>query len=162
MSPIMRGSLRYTVPLAALWLLSACTSGDREQPLTQVEPIEVPAADTTTTVNININNPALNIPSTFPVSDGDLLTLVWSDEFDAAQLDPQVWFFETGDGSQYGIPGWGNNELQYYLPDNARLENGVLKIEARRETVGDFGFTSARINTQDRFAFKYGRIEASI
>ncbi|NNJ79356.1 MAG: glycoside hydrolase family 16 protein, partial [Xanthomonadales bacterium] len=162
MSPIVRWSLRFAVPLAAVSFLSACTSGDREQPLTQVEPIEVPAADTTTTVNININNPILTIPNTFSVSDGDLLTLVWSDEFDAAQLDPQVWFFETGDGSQYGIPGWGNNELQYYLPDNASLENGVLKIEARRETVGDFGFTSARINTRDRFAFKYGRIEASI
>jgi len=28
--------------------------------------------------------------------------------------------------------------------------------------VDDYNLTSARINTQDRFAFKYGRIEASI
>ena len=32
-----------------------------------------------------------------------------------------------GDGSQYGIPGWGNNERQFYLPDNASLEDGLLK-----------------------------------
>mgnify|MGYP000629815250 CR=1 FL=1 len=101
MSSVMKGQLRYAVPLTAIWLLSSCTSGDRSgQTLTQVEPIDVPAADTTTTVNVNINNPVLNVPNTFSVSDGDLLTLVWSDEFDAAQLDPQVWFFETGDGSQ--------------------------------------------------------------
>ncbi len=90
------------------------------------------------------------------------MTLVWSDEFDGAQLDPEVWYFETGDGSQYGIPGWGNNELQWYLPDNARLEGGLLIITARRESTNGFAYTSARLNTRDRFAFRYGRIEASI
>ena len=58
--------------------------------------------------------------------------------------------------------GWGNNELQYYLPDNAQLVNGVLEITARRETIEGSNYTSARLNTEDRFAFKYGRIEASI
>jgi beta-glucanase (GH16 family) len=157
-----RRMLRCAVPLTVVWLLSACADGDREQPLTRVETIDIPVADTTTTVNINIDNPTLNIPDTFQVSDGDLLTLVWNDEFNDAQLDPELWFFESGDGSQYGIPGWGNNELQWYLPDNASLEDGKLKITAKRESVDDFGFTSARINTADRFAFKYGRIEASI
>ena len=86
--------------------------------------------------------------------------LVWSDEFNGTSLDPDTWFFETGDGTEYGIPGWGNNELQWYLPDNARLEDGLLKIEAREEAVGRFDYTSARINTRDRFAVQYGRIEA--
>ncbi len=96
------------------------------------------------------------------VSPGDNLTLVFSEEFDGAQLDPAIWFLETGDGSQYGIPGWGNNERQYYLPDNAELSNGMLQITARAEQVGGYDYTSARINTRDRFAFRYGRIEASI
>ena len=161
-----RRMLRYAVPLTVVWLMSACADGDREQPLSRVETIDIPEADTTTTVNINIDNPNLNIPDTFQVADGDLLTLVWSDEFNGTKLDPNVWFFETGDGSQYDIPGWGNNELQYYLPDNARLEGGKLIIDAKLETVtlpdDRFGYTSARINTRDRFAFKYGRIEASI
>jgi beta-glucanase (GH16 family) len=90
------------------------------------------------------------------------MTLVWSDEFDGAALDPETWFFETGDGTQYGIPGWGNNELEYYLPDNAQLEDGLLKIEARAESVQGFSYTSARINTRDRVAVRYGRIEARI
>jgi beta-glucanase (GH16 family) len=90
------------------------------------------------------------------------LTLVWSDEFDAPRLDPENWYFESGDGSQYGIPGWGNNELQWYLPDSAALSNGTLLITARRESRNGKDYTSARINTRDRFAFRYGRIEARI
>ena len=86
-----------------------------------------------TTSNVNIDNPALTIADNNEVSPGDMLSLVWSDEFSTSQIDPEVWFFETGDGSQYGIPGWGNNELQYYLPDNASLVNGLLVIEARSE-----------------------------
>jgi beta-glucanase (GH16 family) len=96
------------------------------------------------------------------VSPGDTLTLVWSDEFGAAQLDPESWFFEEGDGSQYGIPGWGNNELQWYLPNSAQLENGNLVITAREEVSNGKNYTSARINTRDRFALRYGRIEARI
>jgi beta-glucanase (GH16 family) len=96
------------------------------------------------------------------VSPGGALTLVWSDEFDATRLDPKKWYFESGDGSQYGIPGWGNNELQWYLPDSAALSNGTLLITARRESSNGKNYTSARINTRDRFAFRYGRIEARI
>ena len=170
MMPGPRGLTRFVAALATLVALSACTAEDRDQPLEAIESIEIPAADTTTRTNFNIDNPTLEIPTTFPVSDGDLLTLVWSDEFDDAQLDPETWFFESGDGANFvgdggitGLPsGWGNNELQWYLPDNAQLEDGVLKITARRETVDDFGYTSARITTRDRFAFRYGRIEASI
>ena len=113
-------------------------------------------------VNVNITNPTLTVADNFDVSPGDTLTLVWSDEFDAAQLDPEVWFFESGDGSQYGIPGWGNNELQWYLGDSAELRDGMLVITARQESVGGKNYTSARINTRDRFAFRYGRIEARI
>ena len=84
-------------------------------------------------------------------------TLIWSDEFDYTGLpDPSKWNMETGGG------GWGNNELQYYTntQSNAMVENGVLTITARKETVGEYNYTSARITTQNKFDFKYGRIEA--
>ena len=159
---------RCALSLAAVLLVSACTEDGRKVPLSGVETVEIPVADVDNQTNQNINNPTLFIPESFPVADGDLLRLVWSDEFDAAQLDPEEWFYETGDGSQYGFgqsgktPGWGNNELQYYLPDSVQLVDGVLQITARRESAEGYNFTSGRINTQDRFAFKYGRIEASI
>lgn len=112
--------------------------------------------------NENIDNPTLVVADNNAISPGDTLTLVWSDEFNGAALDPETWYFETGDGSQYGIPGWGNNELQYYQPNSAQLEGGFLVIEARERSVSGFNYTSARINTRDRFAFRYGRIEARI
>ncbi|MDH3952563.1 MAG: hypothetical protein OEV03_00020 [Gammaproteobacteria bacterium] len=87
-------------------------------------------------MNVNIDNPTLTEVDNFDVSTGDTLMLVWSDEFDAAQLDPEVWFFENGDGSQYGIPGWGNNELQWYLEDSAELSDGLFVIAAREESMG--------------------------
>ncbi|MDH3611634.1 MAG: glycoside hydrolase family 16 protein, partial [Gammaproteobacteria bacterium] len=160
-----RKSLRYVLPLVAVFVVSACDSGNRPVPLSEVDiapPLVVPPQN-----NVNIENPTLTVMNNFDVSPGDALTLVWSDEFDGAQLDPEVWFYETGDGSQYGIPGWGNGELQYYLPDSAQVSNGMLTITARQERVGDdqvgaFNYSSARINTRDRFAFKYGRIEASM
>jgi len=150
------------VALALLLGAAGCSDGDRPQPLSQINTI--PPADTETRTNLNIDDPTLVIVDNDEVDEGDVLTLVWSDEFDADKLDPAVWFFETGDGSQYGpdLIGWGNNELQWYLPDNAQLSDGKLKITARRESAGGYNYTSARINTRDRFAFRYGRIEASI
>ncbi|WP_461068508.1 glycoside hydrolase family 16 protein [Spirosoma horti] len=52
--------------------------------------------------------------------------LVWADEFTAdGPPDPKNWTFEKGFVR--------NNELQWYQPDNARCENGLLIIEGRRE-----------------------------
>ncbi|HNE27930.1 MAG TPA: hypothetical protein PLW66_02125, partial [Saprospiraceae bacterium] len=61
--------------------------------------------------------------------------LVWSDEFNYTGLpDSSKWGYDLGDGCP-NLCGWGNNELQYYTagrPENARVENGCLVIEARR------------------------------
>ena len=156
-----RTALSAVLILAISALTAACNDNGREPVLSQVD--TVPPAPSGPQSNQNIDNPTLTVAENFPVSPGDALTLIWSDEFDGASLDPETWFFATGDGTEAGLPGgWGNNELQHYLPDNAKLENGVLKITARLESIDGRNYTSARINTQDRFAFKYGRIEASI
>ena len=149
--------------LATAISLAACGGsggGDSSPPVTSPPPPLPPPP----TGNVNIDNPTLTRKTYLDVKPNDpsSWTLVWSDEFDAARLDPEVWFFENGDGSQYGIPGWGNNELQWYLEDSAELRDGKLVITARRESAGGKSYTSARINTRDRFAFRYGRIEASI
>jgi len=84
--------------------------------------------------------------------------LVWSEEFNGPELDVSVWNIETGGN------GWGNQEKQFYTgrPENLRIENGQLIVEARKETYQSNSYTSARINTRDKKAFKYGRIEARI
>lgn len=88
--------------------------------------------------------------------------LVWCDDFDSGVLDPDRWFAETGDGSQYGLNGWGNDELQWYLPRNVQLLNNHLVITARKESQNGFSYCSGKIITRDRFAFCHGRIEARI
>ncbi len=80
--------------------------------------------------------------------------LVWSDEFNGS-IGPD-WVFETGNGSN----GWGNNELQYYRRENAGIEDNALVITAKREDFGGFRYTSARMKTQGRKTFRYGRVEA--
>ena len=86
--------------------------------------------------------------------------LVWHDEFAAAALDTTIWAQETGGD------GWGNAELEFYTDHgaNARVENGQLVIEARREAVGGRDYTSARLKTRVAAggAWRYGRIEARI
>lgn len=103
-----------------------------------------------------IHKESVSISQDDPNYDQDL---IWSDEFNYTGLpDPTYWNMETGGG------GWGNNELQYYTDrtDNANVGNGVLTITARKEDFGGRNYTSARITTQNKFDFKYGKIEARI
>ncbi len=94
--------------------------------------------------------------------------LVWSDEFDKdGQPDPNNWTYENG--------FIRNNELQWYQPENARCENGLLIIEGRRErkenpnykTDSDnwkqnrefAEYTSASLTTRRLHSWMYGRFE---
>ena len=100
------------------------------------------------------------------VPDRDGWRLVWHDEFDGSELDPAYWNFDLGDGSVVGIPGWGNNEWQYYTDEeqNVFLRDGRLVIRAveerRFDAFGSGRYTSARIVTRGKLAVRYGRIEA--
>lgn len=88
----------------------------------------------------------------------DTYQLVWSDEFDTSGApDTSKWGYNIGTGSG----GWGNNESQYYTnrTDNVKVENGVLKIMAKRENYMGSEFTSARLLTQDKYEFTYGKVE---
>ena len=87
--------------------------------------------------------------------------LVKADEFDVdGAPDESMWGYDIGTGQN----GWGNAELQYYTdrPENVVVENGVLKITARRESFQGSAYTSARVITQGLFERAYGRFEARI
>jgi beta-glucanase (GH16 family) len=109
-------------------------------------------------------------------SDASEWKLVWCDEFDKPGLpDRAKWDYETGFTR--------NNEKQQYTrarKENARVENGRLIIEAKRERYvargthaaaksgGDVGvsdhhsdadYTSASLTTRGKAAWTYGRIE---
>ena len=85
-------------------------------------------------------------------------TLDWADEFDGDKLDAGKWVAETGGH------GFGNRELQHYTnrPENARLEDGHLVIEARKEAWQGNAYTSARLKTAGLVERQYGRFEARI
>lgn len=81
-------------------------------------------------------------------------TLVFADEFDTPGApDPAKWGYEIGYVR--------NDEKQYYTSrsENARVENGRLVIEGRREAYQGYAYTSASLNTRRRFEFTYGRVE---
>lgn len=87
--------------------------------------------------------------------------LIWSDEFDGAAIDRDIWTYDVGGG------GWGNGQMEYNTArrENSYIESGSLVLEARREFYQEATtnqFTSARMLTQGRFAFKYGTLEARI
>lgn len=81
--------------------------------------------------------------------------LVWEEEFDGTSLDLSDWNYETG------AWGWGNNESQYYRSGNknAELDQGYLRITAKEETHLGAPYTSARLTTQGKESFQYGRID---
>jgi len=70
--------------------------------------------------------------------------------------DPKKWGYDVGGH------GWGNKELQYYSDgrkENARVENGHLIIEARRESMKAQDYTSARLVSKGKGDWTYGRFE---
>lgn len=79
--------------------------------------------------------------------------LVWAEEFEGSEIDTGTWNFEKGFSK--------NNEQQFYTsrPENVRVENGFLVIEAHSENYDDASYTSSRINTLNKMEFRYGRIE---
>lgn len=116
------------------------------------------AAQSFSANNYSIDEP---MPAHTPV-------LLWSDEFNGPGLDMTKWSFDTSRNKL----GWFNKELQYYSadrPENLRLENGHLIIELRKDPkriskFADWGeqkYSSAKIVTKDKAAFKYGFVEVS-
>src|SRR5262245_23978599 len=94
--------------------------------------------------------------------------LVWADEFDKdGRPDSRDWSYEAGYVR--------NREFQWYQPENARCEKGLLIIEGRRERKQNpnydpnsrnwkanreyAGYTSASLTTKGLRHWQYGRFE---
>jgi beta-glucanase (GH16 family) len=81
--------------------------------------------------------------------------LIWSDEFDEpGTLDSSKWVHEVGDS-------WYNNEVQSYTSrlENSKVEDGKLKIIAKKESYNGNNYTSARIISNTKMDFTYGRVD---
>ena len=88
----------------------------------------------------------------------DFTKLVWSDEFNTdGAPDATKWNYDLGKGDN----GWGNNEKQNYTNSatNVIVQGGNLKITAKKEASGGAEYSSARLKTDAKFAFTYGKVE---
>lgn len=93
--------------------------------------------------------------------------LIFHDEFDGTEVDWNTWHSEKGFVR--------NEEYQWYQPENAHVENGLLVLEGRLDSIVNprynpeardwrqsrpyAQYSSASINTRGSFSFKYGRLE---
>ena len=82
--------------------------------------------------------------------------MIWSDDFNTdGAPDATKWGYDLGAG------GWGNNELQNYTSSssNVIVSGGTLKITAKAQALGTANYTSARLKSENKFEFTYGKIE---
>lgn len=93
----------------------------------------------------------------------------FAEEFDGDKLDRRRWWFDVSKNAV----GWDNGEKQYYAnarPENTRVEDGALVIEARRERLDrsrfrDWGgqeYTSARIMSHRAFGYGFLEVRAKL
>ena len=141
-SAVFSASPAGVVTVSATGLVTAVAAGSATLTAT-VTPAGGTAVRGTTTVTVTAPQSGYD--------PGAGWTLVWSDEFDGAAVDPASWTFDLGSG------GWGNGESQYYRAENAVVAGGMLTITARREPFGDAPYTSARLQTSRKHAFTYGK-----
>lgn len=78
--------------------------------------------------------------------------LIWQDEFESNCLDSSKWNIEDWAAEK-------NNELQYYSPNNVKVEDGVLKLISKKEQFKGKDYTSGAVHTQGKFNFLYGKAE---
>ena len=102
---------------------------------------------------IPFTNAGYDAPTSYPG-----YTLTWADEFNGPSLNTSIWSYENGDGCP-NVCGWGNNELEYYRPDNLTFQDGKMIIEARNESYGGKNYTSTKILTRDKKIFRFGRLD---
>lgn len=113
--------------------------------------------------------------------------LTFSDEFTGATLNRTKWATEYGFDTDCivdtppppGTPVYcnrsNNDEKEWYVDDAPLVENGVLKLKARKECLADdrtenyppyscdnFPYLSGLVSTHDRFSQLYGYFEARI
>jgi beta-glucanase (GH16 family) len=146
-----------TLLLVAILLVS-CQSEEEAAPTAPPTATVPPTPAATPTATPIPTSTPIAPPDPVPVTGEEGWELVWSDEFDGEAIDPSNWTYDIGGW------GWGNGEAQYYTdrPENARVENGLLVIEARQEKYEGSYYTSARLITQGLRSFQYGRIEARL
>ncbi|WP_329393419.1 glycoside hydrolase family 16 protein [Streptomyces lydicus] len=98
---------------------------------------------------------------------------VFADDFGGTRLNPARWT-TCYDWNQGGCTNRGNNELEWYRPEQVSVGDGKLTLTARRRTTRGtdgrrYPWTSGMVSTgrnswnaRPRFVFTYGYFEAAV
>lgn len=83
--------------------------------------------------------------------------LLWQDDFSGPTLNTRNWSVVNDAG------GYQNASLrlgtQYWTPSALSIANGMLTITAQPQSVGGKAYVSGALTTENKFAFKYGRVD---
>jgi beta-glucanase (GH16 family) len=105
------------------------------------------------------------------VADGpDKGTLLLNEGFNGTSLDASKWS-PCYEWSANGCTNQGNHELEWYIPGQVKVADGLLTLEAKRQDITGiddkkFDYVSGMISglSPDRtlFSFKYGYVESRV
>ena len=144
---------------ACSWLPFESDSNEESKPSSFSSSEEESSSTESSSSSSSSSSKIDNVPEGYELS--------WSDEFEGDTLSSD-WEPMIGDGSNYGIYRWGNNEEQYYKRENAVVHDGMLHIIAKKEQASytddnglhTYDYTSARLRTKGKVVTTYGYIES--
>jgi beta-glucanase (GH16 family) len=96
--------------------------------------------------------------------------LLFNESFDGSSLDSQRWS-PCYHWSISGCTNLSNNELEWYVPEQVKVDDGTLSLEAKRQSViglddhrFDYvsGMISGKSPERTLYAFKYGYVESRV
>ncbi len=83
---------------------------------------------------------------------------IFDDEFNGTHLDTTKWNIESQD------PGGSRSccsyhQPTYFTPQDVSAGNGNLVLETEKRNYNGYNYTTGMVQTQNKFAFQYGRID---
>ena len=77
---------------------------------------------------------------------------IFRDDFHGNKIDESKW-------NRITLPSRVNEELQHYVWDDTWQEHDFLFLRSQKRNYGGRAYTSGRVDTQNKFKFKYGEVE---
>ncbi len=88
-------------------------------------------------------------------------SLIFRDDFNGNTLDRSKWSDQREDWIIGGNP-YNDRENAWYLPQNTSVSGGTLRQRISQQPVGKYPISTSSINSNNRFSFRYGYIEARV
>ncbi len=158
--PVTAGAISTTYAAQSITLL-VIPAGAALPTATPITPTVTPTiAPTSTLVPSTLTLAATSVPISGPPGTG--WTMVFNDEFEGTTLDASKWSTCYQWALDYGFTYCraGNDELQWYQPDDVSVQNGQLHLKAEKRVVQGANYTSGMVDSHGKFNFLYGYAEA--